>query len=113
MQAKSLNGTEIVEAINQALKEESGTLYVSVHLQPKASKTEFAGMHGDALKVRVAAPAVENAANEAILEFFSKVAHIPKRNARLHSGKASRRKVIALEGVSAMQFLQSINAHLH
>ncbi len=112
MQAKSLNATETAEAIKRALTEKSGTLYVSVHLQPKASKTEFAGMYGDSLKVRVAAPAVENAANEACLEFFSKVAHIPKSNVSLHSGKTSRRKVIALEGISTEQFLQDFATHV-
>ncbi len=112
MQVKSLNATESAEAIKRALTEKSGTLYVSVHLQPKASKTEFAGMHGDALKVRVAAPAVENAANEACLSFFAKMLRLPKSNVALHSGKTSRRKVIALDGVSVMQFLRALSAHV-
>ncbi len=107
MQVKSLNATESAEAIKRALTEKSGTLYVSVHLQPKASKTEFVGMHGDALKVRVAAPAVENAANEACLSFFANMFRLPKSNVSLHSGKASRHKVIALEGISSEQFLQN------
>ncbi|MFQ3599002.1 MAG: DUF167 domain-containing protein [Chloroherpetonaceae bacterium] len=88
-------------------------LFVSVHLQPKASKTEFAGRHGDALKVRVAAPAVENAANEACLEFFAKTFHLPKSNVRLHSGKTSRHKVIALEGMSIEKFIDILQRHAH
>lgn len=106
MQAKSLNETESAKAIKSALKEGSDALYVSVHLQPKASKTEFAGMYGDALKVRVAAPAVENAANDACLAFFAKTFNLPKSHVRLHSGRASRHKVIALEHFSAEQFLK-------
>ena len=113
MQAKSLNATESAEAIKRALTEKSGTLYVSVHLQPKASKTEFVGMHSDALKVRVAAPAVENAANEACLSFFAKMFRLPKSNVSLHSGKASRHKVIALEGISTEQFLQDFAKQAH
>ncbi len=111
MQAKSPSEIENVAAIKSALNERHGTLFVSVHLQPKASKTELAGMHGDALKVRVAAPAVENAANEACLEFFAKILQLPKSNVRLHSGKTSRHKVIALENLSIEEFMQRVQRH--
>ncbi len=106
MQVKSPSETENVAAIKSALKERSGTLFVTVHLQPRASKTEFAGVHGDALKVRVAAPAVENAANDACLLFFAKTFQLPKSHVRLHSGKTSRQKVIALENFFTEQFLK-------
>ncbi len=112
MQGKSPSETVDAAAIKSALKESAGTLFVSVYLQPKASKTEFAGLHGDALKVRVAAPAVENAANKACLEFFAETFHLPKSHVRLHSGKTSRQKVIALENISLEQFMQRLQVHL-
>ena len=44
---------------------------ISVYVQPRASKTEVAGMHGDAWKIRVAAPPVDNAANAELIEFIA------------------------------------------
>lgn len=106
MKPKSLSEIENAAAIKSALKESAGALLVSVYLQPNASKTEFAGLHGEALKVRTAAPAVENAANKACLEFFAKTFHLPKNSVRLHSGKTSRRKVIALQNFSIEEFMK-------
>lgn len=108
---KSLNEKEIGATIKGALKEIEGTLFVHVYLQPSASKTELAGLRGGALKVRVAAPAVENAANEACLSFFAKTFHLPKSHVRLHSGKTSRQKVIALENFTIEQFVKVLQTH--
>ena len=66
----------------------------SVHLQPRASKNEIAGVHGGALKVRVTAPPVEGVANDALIDFLSQSLDIPRRNVCIVSGFASRNKVI-------------------
>jgi len=110
MQAKLPNEIANAAEIKPALTEKEGTLFVSVYLQPNASKTEIAGMHGDALKVRVAAPAVDNAANNACLAFFSKRFNLPKSQVWIHSGKTSRRKVIALQGLTTAQFLECVGS---
>lgn len=108
MREKSPSATDNGAKISAALSEKDGTLLVSVCLQPRASKTEFAGTKEDALKLRVAAPPVENAANEACLDFFAKTLALPKRRVSLRSGARSRRKIIALEGVSKEEFLRRL-----
>ena len=69
-----------------------GTLELSVHAQPGAKRTEVAGLHGDALKIRVAAPALEDRANEALVEFLAERLGVARREVRLVSGAHSRRK---------------------
>ncbi|HEX6616173.1 MAG TPA: DUF167 family protein [Gemmatimonadales bacterium] len=72
-----------------------------VRVQPRASRTELAGRHGDALKVRLTAPPVEGAANEALLRFLAERLGVSRSAVRLASGASARAKVIAVEGVSA------------
>jgi hypothetical protein len=74
---------------------------LDVYIQPRASKTEFAGTHGGVIKIRIAAPAVENAANRALVEFVAQQLGIAKRCVRVVSGGASRRKVLEIDGVIA------------
>ncbi|MGH7512150.1 MAG: DUF167 domain-containing protein [Gemmatimonadales bacterium] len=70
-----------------------------LHVQPRASRTEIAGRHGDALKVRLAAPPVEGAANEALVRFLADRLGVPRSALRLESGAGRRAKVIAVEGI--------------
>jgi uncharacterized protein (TIGR00251 family) len=74
---------------------------LDVYIQPRASKTELAGMHGGSIKIRVAAPPVENAANQALIEFIAERLGIAKRCVRVVSGAASRKKILEIDGVSA------------
>jgi uncharacterized protein (TIGR00251 family) len=74
---------------------------LDVYIQPRASKTEFAGMHDGMIKIRIAAPAVENAANRALIEFIARRLGIAKRNVRIVSGSANRKKVLEIDGVGA------------
>jgi uncharacterized protein (TIGR00251 family) len=76
---------------------------VTIHVQPKAARTEFAGMHGDALKFRVAAPPQDNAANQALCAFLAERFGVAKKEIVLQAGQASRRKRILLRGVTADQ----------
>jgi uncharacterized protein (TIGR00251 family) len=74
---------------------------VIVHVQPGASRTEPAGLHGDALKFRVAAPPVEGAANEALRRAFAQTVNLPLRDVRIEHGMTGRRKTVSIAGVSA------------
>jgi uncharacterized protein (TIGR00251 family) len=76
---------------------------VEVYVQPRASKSEVAGMHDGAIKIRIAAPAVENAANLALVEFVADQLGVAKRSVRIVSGGASRRKVLEIDGVTEEQ----------
>ena len=73
---------------------------LKLYVQPRASKTEVVGMHDDMIKVRIEAPAIENEANIALVAFIGKKLGISKSQIRIVSGASSRRKVLAIEGVS-------------
>lgn len=74
---------------------------LEVYIQPGASKSEVAGLHDGVMKIRIAAPAVENAANRALIEFVADKLGIAKRCVRIVAGGAGRRKVLEIDGVSA------------
>jgi uncharacterized protein (TIGR00251 family) len=74
---------------------------ISVYVQPRASKTTLAGTHDGCIKVRLAAPPVDGAANIALIEFIAERLGIAKSRVRLVSGATSRRKVLEIDGVDA------------
>jgi len=76
---------------------------LSVRVIPRARTTACAGFRDDVLVVRVAAPPVEGAANEALIEFLSAAFHVPRRAVRILSGGRDRRKRVAIDGVTTEQ----------
>ena len=74
---------------------------VSVRVVPRAGRTRLDGRRGDALLVRLAAPPVEGAANEALIAFLAEALHLPRRNLRICSGEKSRDKRVAIAGLPA------------
>lgn len=87
-----------------------GTL-LKLHVQPGASKTEVAGLHGDALKVRVQAPPVDGKANQALVGFLAEIFQIPKKQVHLLSGETGRQKSFLLEGLSMEQASACLSRH--
>jgi uncharacterized protein len=77
------------------------SIRLEVYIQPGASKTELAGMHDGAIKIRIAAAAVDNAANRALIDFVAHRLAIPKRCVRLVTGHTHRRKVLEIIGPTA------------
>ena len=73
-----------------------GRLTLILHIQPGAKQTEVAGLHGDSLKIRLAAAPVEGAANVALVAFLAKVFGVRQRQVILKQGNKSRRKVIEI-----------------
>jgi len=74
---------------------------LTVHIQPKASTTECVGIHGAALKIRVAAPPVDGAANEELIRFLARSLSIPVTSVQIQSGANGRHKRVRLNGVTA------------
>lgn len=70
---------------------------ISIHVQPGASQAEIVGLHGEALKVRIRARAVEGAANEALLNFIAHALGVPRREVKIVRGEKSRRKVLEVQ----------------
>jgi len=77
----------------------------SVRVQPRASKDEIAGEIGGALKVRLRAPAVEDRANEALVEFLAELLKTSRSAVSILSGERSRVKRIEIRGVTRQQIL--------
>jgi len=78
-----------------------GRITLTLHIQPGAKKTEIAGRHGDALKIRLAAPPVDGKANEALLRFVAETLGLAKSAVLLKSGQTSRHKVLEVTGSTA------------
>jgi uncharacterized protein (TIGR00251 family) len=73
---------------------------IAVRVQPRASRTEVAGRHGDAVKIRVAAPPVEGAANKELIAFLAKRLGLSKSALEVVKGAQGRDKLIEIEGLT-------------
>lgn len=71
---------------------------LKVYVQPGAACTEFAGRHGEAVKVRVRAPAREGAANEALIRFLAETFRVPRQSIRILHGISARNKTVCISG---------------
>jgi len=71
---------------------------LELHVQPGARRTEVAGIHGGRLKIRLAARAVEGAANAALVEFLAGALGAARSNVTIETGKASRQKRVSVRG---------------
>ncbi len=82
---------------------------VSIKLQPRASRNEILGPQGEELRVRVTAPPVDSAANEALVRFLAEVLDLPRSRVELVRGQTSRHKSVRLHGISAETALQKLS----
>jgi uncharacterized protein (TIGR00251 family) len=78
----------------------AGTLTLTVYAQPNARTSGVAGIHGDALKIRIAAPALDNKANDALLSFVAGLFRVPAKSVVLIHGNHGRRKILEIRQVS-------------
>ena len=79
-----------------------------VRVQPRASRSELAGVYGDAVKVRLAAPPVDGKANAECRKFFAVLFNLAPSAVEIIAGEASRDKLIRIHGISRDQFLLGI-----
>lgn len=82
-----------------------GGVRFAVHVQPRAARTEVAGVHGGALKVRLQAPPVDGAANEALVDYLAEQLGVPGRGVRIVAGASSRAKTVEVDGADAARVL--------
>jgi uncharacterized protein (TIGR00251 family) len=73
---------------------------VQVHVVPRASATAVAGRHGDGIRIRVAAPPVDGAANEALVRFMAKRLGVSRGAVTIARGLSSRSKTVTIAGIS-------------
>lgn len=82
---------------------------LTVRVQPKASTTECVGFHGDAIKIRVAAPPVDGAANDELIRFLARQLSIPAASVQIQSGANGRHKRVLVKGATAQLVLARLN----
>ena len=87
--------------MNVWLRVGDGKITLTLHIQPGAKKTEVAGLYGDALKIRLAAPPVDGKANAALIGFVAGRLDVAKSAVTLKSGQTSRRKVLEVSAAPA------------
>jgi uncharacterized protein (TIGR00251 family) len=75
------------------------TLRLNLQVQPNARRSEFAGVHGERLKVRIAAPAVDDKANQLLLDFIADRFQLPRSKVMITQGERSRAKIVQISGV--------------
>lgn len=84
-----------------SISETANGVRFAVRVQPRASKNEVAGIHGTALKIRLQAPPVDGAANDALVSFLADSLGVSRRSVRIISGDSSRNKTVEVDGVTA------------
>ena len=78
---------------------------LTVHVQPGSSRTECVGIHGDAIKIRLAAPPIDGAANNELIRFIADKCGVPRANVRIRAGEQARRKRLSIKGIMAEALL--------
>ncbi|MEQ1621743.1 MAG: DUF167 family protein [Methylococcales bacterium] len=84
---------------------DKGILILNLHVQPKASKDEWVGLHGDRLKLRIKAPPVDGKANQHVLKFIAGEFSVSPSACKLLSGETGREKRVAVTAPKSLPFL--------
>ena len=82
-------------------KAEAKAVTLSVRIQPRASKNEIIKTENGGIKIRLTAPPVDNAANEALIKLLSNTFSVAKSQVEIVSGHTSRDKIVRIEGVGS------------
>ncbi len=91
------------------LKEEDGAVIINVLVQPRASKNELVGIHGDCLKIKVTSPPVENQANKKICEYLSRLIGVSKRKIEVIKGQKMRVKKVRISDSTLDEVRKKLN----
>jgi uncharacterized protein (TIGR00251 family) len=78
-----------------------GGVRLQVRVQPRASRSELAGLHAGRLRIRLAAPPVDGEANEELERFLARLLSVPRRAVNLTAGHSGRQKTLMIHGVTA------------
>ena len=92
------------------IKDRSGNVELRIHCQPGASKTEIVGFHGNALKIRLAAPPVVGKANLELCQLLARYFDVSRQNVQILSGKGTRQKRVLIIGKTASETLDRLTS---
>jgi uncharacterized protein (TIGR00251 family) len=96
-------------ATGMRIEERPNAVRIAIHVQPRASRTEIAGLHGEALKIRLSAPPVDDAANTALMTFLAERLALPRHAVTIVSGAKSRAKIVEITGLSVAELRRKLN----
>jgi hypothetical protein len=94
------------------LRQRGEVVAFGVRVVPRASRDKIAGFHDGTLRVRLTAPPVEGAANEALVAFLSGVLRVPKRDIEIVSGQTARNKIVSVYGLSRREIEARLRSHM-
>jgi uncharacterized protein (TIGR00251 family) len=88
--------------MNAPVRRDGTDWVLDLRVQPRASRSEFAGVHGERLRVRLNAPPVDGRANAALVEFVAAAFDVPRARVVLEQGLSSRDKRVRVHGAAAL-----------
>jgi len=88
----------------------SSRLAITIYVQPGARSSEICGLHGNALKIKIAAPAVDNKANAALIDFLRRFLGLPPSRIRARHGAHARHKLVEVAPADAATYARIKNA---
>lgn len=95
--------------MNNWLRTDGDSLVLTLHIQPGAKQTEVVGLHGEALKIRLAAPPVDGKANAALIAFIAEKVGASRTAVELIRGETSRSKQLRVTGVGAAELIARLD----
>jgi uncharacterized protein (TIGR00251 family) len=90
------------------LVSDSDGVVVPVYVKPRASRSQIMGLHGDSIKIALAAAPVDGEANQELIKFLSKATGSPRRSLELVSGLKGRRKRVRFRGADKTQLVSRL-----
>ena len=90
------------------LQVRDGAVWLSIKLQPRASKNEIGEALGNELKIKVTAPPVDSAANEALVRLLAEELDCSRASVQLVRGQTSRHKIVVIQALSASEVLERL-----
>ena len=95
------------------VQDTKGGAILTIQVQPKASRTECVGVHGNALKIRVAAPPVDGKANEAVIAFLAERLLVTPSAVSIRAGATGRHKRVLVQGRTAQEVIRYLGVDAH
>jgi uncharacterized protein (TIGR00251 family) len=95
--------------MNDWLRKDGNDVILNLHIQPGAKQTEVVGLHGDALKIRLAAPPVDGKANDALVAFLAKKLGAGRTAVEVISGQTARAKRVRVAGIAPTDVLKALD----
>lgn len=90
----------------------SGRCFLKIIITPRAKASAVVGLQGEDLKIKIAAPPVDGAANQALTKFMAKLLEVSPDDLSLVAGQTGRRKIVKIEGLSEDELWNRLNAYL-